>query len=167
MEVSIQSFTLNTSLVLTGLSAGLLYAWSVSVIPGTQRVDSFIYLTTMQCINRAIINPAFFLIFFGSLLMILTTILFTWDLSNRSFWYLLGAFISYGVGTVLVTGLGNVQLNNELDGLQLQLLTEEKMDEFRAYYEFRWNRLHAIRMVFSVVSFILLLLSLNSNSNNS
>lgn len=66
MDFSIKSFTLFTAIALTGLSAGLFYAWSVSVIPGTRKIPDPVYLETMQSINRAILNPAFFLIFFGS-----------------------------------------------------------------------------------------------------
>jgi len=167
METQLQTISLNASLLLTGLSAGLFFAWSVSVIPGTQKVDASTYLTTMQSINREILNPSFFVVFFGSLLIMLTAILLMWDLSSGALWYLAGALLSYAIGTVFVTGLGNVPLNNELDTLQLELLSEEKMRTFRAYYEARWNRLHAIRMFFSVLSFIMLLLSLNSHTNNS
>ena len=48
-----------TGVIGTGLVAGLLYGWAVSVIPGTTRVGDHTYVETMQDINRAIINPAF------------------------------------------------------------------------------------------------------------
>ena len=70
MEISIRSITLFIALILSGLSAGLFYAWSVSVIPGTKRVPDLVYLEAMQAINRAILNPAFFLVFFGSLILL-------------------------------------------------------------------------------------------------
>lgn len=167
METQLQTISLSVSLLLTGLSAGLFFAWSVSVIPGTLKVDTPTYLATMQSINREILNPAFFIIFFGSLLSMIGAMVLAWDLSSRTFWYLAAAILCYGIGTVIVTGLGNVPLNDKLDALQLELLNEEKLDEFRAYYELRWNRLHTIRMLFSVSSFILLLFSQNSYSNNS
>ena len=34
--------------ILTGLSAGLLNGWRVSVIPGTRRTSSHAYVETMQ-----------------------------------------------------------------------------------------------------------------------
>lgn len=57
MEISIKTITLFAAALLTGLSAGLFYAWAVSVIPGTRKVTDMIYLETMQSINRAIRNP--------------------------------------------------------------------------------------------------------------
>ncbi|MEM6768064.1 MAG: hypothetical protein AAF655_24225 [Bacteroidota bacterium] len=66
MEISIKSVTLFFAVVLTGLSAGLFYAWMVSVIPGTRKLTDLTYMESMQSINREILNPAFFLIFFGS-----------------------------------------------------------------------------------------------------
>jgi uncharacterized membrane protein len=60
---------------------------------------------------------------------------------------------------VIVTGLGNVPLNDALDSLSLHELSEEKISRERQNYEARWNRLHLIRTVFSVISFMLLLLA--------
>ena len=70
MDISFKSIILFGAVVLTGLSAGLFCAWSVSVIPGTKRVADLAYLETMQSINRAILNPVFFLIFFGSVVLL-------------------------------------------------------------------------------------------------
>ena len=48
------TISLAAATILTGLSAGLLYGWRVSVIPGTRRTSSHAYVETMQAINRAI-----------------------------------------------------------------------------------------------------------------
>ena len=164
--MGIQNITLNASLVLTGLSAGLFYAWSVSVIPGTQKVENLTYLNSMQSINREILNPAFFLVFFGSLIMLLCSTYFTYKVSAAGFWFLFTATLIYLIGTIGVTGLGNVPLNNELQELKLGELSNQKIAEFRQYYESRWNKLHTIRMLFSVLSFIMILLALNVQFKN-
>lgn len=161
MEIQLQTSAINASLILTGLSAGLFFAWSVSVIPGTQKVDAPTYLSTMQHINRAILNPAFLLVFFGSLLAIVAATVLSWDFSDKVFWFLMVALLCYGLGTIGITGLGNVPLNNELDALQLERLSDEKLNAFRRYYESRWNRFHALRMGFAAFSFLMLLLALN------
>ncbi|MGH3838754.1 MAG: hypothetical protein ACRDSG_06445 [Pseudonocardiaceae bacterium] len=49
----------------TGLQAGLYYAFAVSVMPGLRRIDDRAFVEAMQQINVAIINPWFFLSFFG------------------------------------------------------------------------------------------------------
>ena len=155
-----RSFILFGAVILTGLSAGLFYAWSVSVIPGTQKVTDTVYLETMQSINRAILNPAFFLIFFGSIFFLSIGSIYQFNTSKTVFWLMLSSSIFYLVGTVGVTALGNVPLNNELDVMSLGELASDNMQEFRKYFETNWNRLHLIRTVFAVASFVLAVLAL-------
>ena len=144
------------SIILTGLSAGLFYAWQVSVIPGTKLVQDVTYIETMQQINRAIINPLFMLIFLGALIMQILSVYFFRD-TTGPFWFILGATAQYGAGTVLITGLGNVPLNDALDTLKLNQLSTDQVTAERKGYESRWNRFHIIRTVFSALSFMMLL----------
>jgi len=163
MEISIKSISLFSAVLLTGLSAGFFYAWSVSVIPGTLKVADTIYLETMQSINRAILNPAFFLIFFGSLILLVTNTIQQYH-AGFTFWLMLAATLIYLVGTFGVTALGNVPLNDALDALHLNDLSDDKLAEFRQYYELKWNKLHTIRTVFAVISFLLSLLAVFTHS---
>lgn len=165
MEVSVKSITLFAAVLLTGLSAGLFYAWSVSVIPGTRRIPDLTYLETMQSINRAILNPAFFLIFFGSPVMLATSTIQHYQ-GGLTFWLILAAALTYLIGTFGVTAFGNVPLNNSLDALQLPELTTHQLMNTRNTYESPWNRLHAVRTVFAVLSFLLALAAAFSYSNN-
>ena len=164
--MSIQNALVNASLVLTGLSAGLFFGWSVSVIPGTQKVDDLSYLNTMQNINREILNPGFFIVFFGSLIALGLSTYFTYPVSTTGFSTLLIATLMYLVGSLGVTGMGNVPLNNELEALKLAALSSQEITAFRQYYESRWNKLHQCRMLFSVLSFIMTLLALNFQFKN-
>ena len=159
MEISIKSITLFSAILLTGLSAGLFYAWAVSVIPGTKKVTDMVYLEVMQSINRAILNPAFFLIFFGSLLLLVVSTIQQFQ-NGITFWVLLAATLTYLFGTFGVTSLGNVPLNDSLDILELAELSADLISKTRQQYEVKWNKLHMIRTVFSVLSFLLSLLSL-------
>lgn len=158
MDISIKSGTLYFAILLTGLSAGLFYAWAVSVIPGTRRVIDLTFLETMQSINRAILNPAFFLIFFGSLILLIASTIQQYQ-TGLGFWWLLLATLSYLLGTFGVTLLGNVPLNDSLEVLQLGELDLQQLADIRQHYESRWNRLHMIRTVFAVLSFLLSLLA--------
>lgn len=153
MEFSIKSFTLFVAVALTGLSAGLFYAWAVSVIPGTRKIIDITYLESMQSINRAILNPAFFLVFIGSPLALAISTIQQFN-AGKSFWMLLAATLFYLVGTFGVTAFGNVPLNDALDALNLAELSENKLTAFRKSYEQKWNRLHFIRTVFAVLSFL-------------
>ena len=159
MEFSIKSSTLLIAIVLTGLSAGLFYAWMVSVIPGTRKVVDMTYLESMQAINRAILNPAFFLIFIGSPLALTLSTIQQFN-TGMGFWFLLTATLLYLLGTFGVTIFGNVPLNDALDVLNLAELSEAQTAEFRRGYEQKWNNLHLIRTVFAVLAFIASLLGL-------
>ena len=159
MEV-LKNISLFLTLILIGLSAGLFYAWEVSVIPGTQRVSSSSYLEVMQQINRAIFNPGFFTSFVGSLLfLVLSSYLQYREAVSATFWLLLAATITYLLGTFGVTALGNVPLNNTLDTVNPEGLLPAQLEEIRLNYERRWNKLHFIRTIFSMLSFSLALLA--------
>lgn len=149
------------ALLSTGLSAGLFYAWAVSVIPGTKRMADQSYLEAMQHINRAILNPGFFAIFFGAFLLMLWSsyLEFRTDV-GPSFYYTLAALIVYVVGTIAVTSAGNVPLNEALDLIELNKLGAAELKITRQAYEVKWNRLHNVRTLFSVISFVLLLLAI-------
>lgn len=160
MEISIKTLILGAAVLLTGLSAGLFYAWSVSVIPGTKKVPDLTYLETMQSINRAILNPAFFLVFFGSMVLLSISTVYEYHGHRWSFAFILIATILYLCGTIGVTGLGNVPLNNQLEALSIDQMSVEELKDLRTFYENRWNRLHLIRTLFAVSSFILSILAL-------
>ena len=159
MEFSINTIVLFGSVIFTGLSAGLFYGWSVSVIPGTLKVTDLNYLQTMQSINRAILNPAFFAVFFGSLALMGTSTVMQFSISETGFWLMLLATACYLVGMVGLTGFGNVPLNNQLDALNLGNMSTTDLSEFRHYYESRWNRLQHARMVCGILAFGLALAS--------
>lgn len=166
MDLSVKTLILLAAVVLVGLSAGLFYGWSVSVIPGTQRVADSTYLETMQNVNRAILNPAFFLVFFGSAVLLFISSFMQYSVNKTIFWLLLGSAVLYLVGMVGVTGLGNVPLNNQLDALKLSQLSASEMADFRNIYENKWNRLNHIRTAFAIVSFIISLLAVFIYSKN-
>lgn len=160
----IKSISFFVTLILLGLSAGLFYSWEVSVIPGTSKVSSSSYLETMQKINRAILNPKFFLSFFGSLIFLaLSSYLHYREAVNSAFWLMLLATVTYLIGTFGITAFGNVPLNNTLDAINLQQLSASQLEETRLSYESKWNRLHTIRTLFSMLSFSLALLALFVN----
>lgn len=147
------------TVLLNALSTGFFFAWSVSVILGTKKVGHITYLETMQTINREILNPVFFIVFFGSLItLVITTYL---QFNNKPvFWLVLASAIIYLIGTFGITALGNVPLNNELEALNITQLSKLELKNFRTNYESTWNHYHNIRTISSIISFILLLISI-------
>jgi len=158
MIFSLKPALLLATIAIVGLSAGLFYAWSVSVIPGTKKLPDLTYLQTMQSINKAILNPAFFLVFMGSIVLLVLSI---WQYypNKTAFLLLLAAGLFYLVGTFGVTALGNVPLNNALEALNLTDMDAKGWAAFRQHYEVKWNKLHTIRTVNAVIAFLLALLA--------
>lgn len=158
MEITLKIMVLYIAILITGLSAGLFYSWQISVIPGTKLSQDYTYIETMQKINRAIINPPFMLIFLGSLLIQVVSVFLYWN-TSIPFWLILMATVLYAGGTIMVTGLGNVPLNDALDELHLDDLSKKEISKERHDYEVPWNRLHLVRTAFAVLSFMLLLIA--------
>jgi uncharacterized membrane protein len=144
----------------SGLMAGLFYAWSISVTPGLAKINDISYLQAFQSMNRAILNPLFFVFFFGLVLLLplLSYLSFQTSIGNQ-FWYVLAATILYFIGIMGVTIGGNIPLNNALEALQIESMTPEQMDVFRKGFESKWNRLNHIRTISSILTFLLLVIA--------
>jgi uncharacterized membrane protein len=66
---SFMKMALFTTILFSGLVAGLLYSYSTSVNPGLKALPDNEYIRAMQSINTAIQNPVFFIAFMGLLLL--------------------------------------------------------------------------------------------------
>lgn len=171
MVYSINTLTQIVTIILTGLTAGLCFTWTNAVTPGIGRLDDLGYLQAFQEMNRAIINPLFLVVFFGPFLAHIANIYLHRSQPNTVFWMLFAAGIVYVAGVVVITLFGNVPLNEILDKTDLQVSSPKQLKELRNLFETKWNRLHLIRTVTSILSFLLLILSLlqhqiNTNTNS-
>ena len=136
------------TIILTGLSAGFFFAWSVTVIPGTKAISDKSYLETMKSVNKKIMNPVFFILFFGPAPLLIYNAIEMNPLA-------LGAAVAYIIGPLGITMTRNVPLNNSLEANDLSSMSLEEEKEFRTNYETKWNFWHYIRTAISVISFVL------------
>ena len=149
----------------SGLMAGLFYSWSVSVTLGLAKIGNANYLQAFQSMNRAILNPAFFIFFMGLVILLpLVSYMYSTSLSTQ-FWLILSATILYMLGVMVVTIFGNVPMNNTLEVLQIESMSLEQMSSFRLGFESKWNNLNMIRTICSSFSFVLLILACIQNVN--
>lgn len=144
----------------TALIAGLFYAYSCSVTLGLGRLPDAEYLSAMQSINRAILNPVFFISFMGTLILLPVT---SWmhygqPVSTR-FVLLLAATLIYIIGVFGVTVVGNIPLNNGLDRFNIQAASPEAITNQRAVFEARWNGLNTVRTISSILSVMLVIIA--------
>jgi len=123
---------------LSGLLAGVYFAFAVAIMPALHRLDDATYARTMNAINDVIVNPAFLLAFLGA--PVLTAVLLAWDRSP-----LLVVAVVLGVVALAITFVGNIPLNDALaDGGS------------RSAFENPWLVWHAFRTAAAVGSFALL-----------
>lgn len=159
MEFSINTVTLFLAIMLTGLAAGLCFTWTNAITPGIGQLENLGYLRSFQQMNRTILNPLFFIVFFGPFLMALFAAILNKATAPQTFWMILIAGGVYLVGVAMVTIFGNVPLNEILDKTDLMASNEQELKELRKQFEGPWNRLHLIRTITSAISFGLLILA--------
>jgi uncharacterized membrane protein len=162
--MTLTSLLLLLTAVVTALIAGLYYGWSCSVIPGVARLPDAGYLSAMQAMNRAILNPLFFATFMGAAVLLpVSTLLHR---GEARFLWLLAATVVYLVGSFGLTMVCNVPLNNALDGLDLHTLTDEGMARHRAAFEGPWVRWHTIRTWATVLALVLVVVACITTSSD-
>ncbi|MEP6584522.1 MAG: anthrone oxygenase family protein [Ginsengibacter sp.] len=159
-KMTVANIILLITATLTGLSAGLLFSYSCSVNLGLGRLGDSEYLSAMQSINKEILNPLFFVVFFGALVILPVSsyLNYTRPVSLR-FLFLLIASLVYAIGVFGVTSFGNVPLNDALAKINLQSSPPLEISRLRTIFEKPWNRLHSIRTVASVISFVFVILA--------
>jgi len=144
------------ALTTTGLSAGLFFAWSFSVMPGLGRVPDAAFIAAMQSMNRAILNPTFFVVFIGPLVLLpLSAYLAYVGMGSLRFWLLVAAAAAYVIGVFGITMVGNVPMNEALDVFDAGSATPDQIAAQRAAFEGRWIFLNNIRTAFAALSLML------------
>ena len=145
--------------VLTALHAGLLYDFSVDIVPALRSIKGTTHISMMQAINVKIENPIFFLSFFGPIVLLpLAAFLLR---EEPQFAWLLAASIIQIVGSAGVTVAGNIPLNNKLAKINSNQLSEAEADRIRTEFQgpgTPWMRLHTVRTLSSIAATTLLFL---------
>lgn len=158
MDISLKLSILVVATILTGLSAGLCFTWTNSITTGLSRLDSLNYLAAFQQMNRSILNPAFFTVFFGPVIAIIASAILYRNASTPIFWLLIASAGLYIIGVAMVTIFGNVPINEILDTTDLEKISSVDAEALRMKFENQWVRLHLIRTYTSIISFVLLVL---------
>jgi len=131
---------------LTGLFAGLLYAFSVAVVPGLRAASAKAHIEVMQAINVGIENPVFFLSFMGPIFLLpLAAYLHR---GQPGAGLLVLAALLHIVGGCAVTIAGNLPLNAKLAKIKASALSEAEADKVRRDFQrpgSAWMKLHAVR----------------------
>jgi uncharacterized membrane protein len=144
--------------VSSAVLAGVLFAFSTSVMPALARRPPAEGMAAMQEMNRTILNPVFGLLFGGSAVLCLVVAVsapFTDDQDGAG-WRLAGGAL-YVVGVFIETMVVNVPLNDRLDAANAS--TAEGQSVW-ADFLVRWTRWNNVRTLLGVVAATFLVVSL-------
>lgn len=142
----------------TGIMAGIFFTWSNTVTTGLGRLNDLEYLNAFKSMNRTILNPAFFLAFFGPAILIPISSFMQFKAQpNYLLWVLLATSLLYLIGAIVVTFAGNIPLNTILEGSKLEGMSLEDAKTLRENFENSWNTLNWIRTSCSLGAFLILI----------
>jgi len=137
------SVVLIATTVATGLVAGLLFAWAVSVMPGLRSSDDDTYLSTFRAMDAAIVSNVFFVIaFVGAPLLTAVAVLIHLDDGARLSWVI--AALAFSLATIGVTRFVHLPLNAQVKSA---VAAQGDFGSLRQRFESRWVRWNVVRTV--------------------
>ena len=142
------------------LTAGLVFGFAVVVMPGIAKLPDRDFLQAFKRMDGMIQNgaPLFMLVWVGSIVsVILTLVLGTLQLQGIELYLLWFASSLYLLGVQGPTIRFNIPLNNAVQALEMDSLTEPELAEARAQFEAPWNRWNRFRTMTATVSVVALL----------
>ncbi len=148
IQQNIFIFILGFATLSTALVAGLVFTFTVVIMPGIGRLDDRNFVRAFQVMDGVIQEgkAVFGLVWIGSILSLLAvSILGFGQLDGVPKWLLLAANLLYIVGVQLPTFMINVPLNNRLQAIDVTAASEEEIDRARHGFEGRWNRSNRLR----------------------
>lgn len=133
---------LGAAAVVTGLVAGVFFAYACSVMPAMARSDDRVFVEVMRNINDVIQNPVFLAAFFGAPILAGAA---AWQhrTTGARAWTLAGFVLCAAV--FLVTTAANVPLNEAL-------ATASDPSAARAAFEDSWAAWNTVRTVLSAAA---------------
>jgi len=148
------------STLLCALVAGFLFAFVIVVMPGIKQLKDVEFLRVFQLIDGVIQKKQFFfmLVWIGSILsLLIATVLGYNTLDSLGQSLIFVALILYIVGVQFPTMLINVPLNNHIQSLDIEDLTDVANKVARRNFEPRWVFWNRIRSVFAIIVTAILL----------
>lgn len=134
----------------SAMVGGVFFAFSSFIMKALARRPSQEGIAAMQSINVVVLNRSFLGLFIGTTVVSVVAAVLaikTWGMPSATY-FLAGALL-YVPGTFLVTGLGNVPLNDRLAAVSAM---EPGAAAVWAHYLDRWTRLNTIRTVAAVAA---------------
>lgn len=158
LEVSLILSILSCSLV-----TGFIFTYSVVVMPGFSKLNDKDFIRAFQVTDNIIQNnqPLFMLIWIGSILSVISTIVFSIFNINADYSiFIIVTGFFYLIGVQGLTISIHIPLNNKIQKIDVDKEDELKLNEVRKEFEIKWNYYNRIRTVvaFTVTTLLMLIL---------
>ena len=158
-------FMLITSVILCALVTGFIFTYAIVVMPGFSKLSDKEFIKAFQVTDEVIQNnqPLFMITWIGSIISILLTIIVataTTGLSNS--WLIILVGFIYLLGVQGVTIVIHLPLNNHIQKMDIDKMTDKNLGEERRKFQKKWNFFNYIRtsVAFSVCVTLILILTM-------
>ncbi|MDO6762586.1 DUF1772 domain-containing protein [Agarivorans sp. 1_MG-2023] len=153
-------FLLLLAAITSGVVAGIFFAFSNFVMPALARLTNEQGLAAMQSINVTVLNPGFFMVFIGSALLSLASLIWQFTLAVNINYYAVAASLSYLIGCFAVTALANVPRNKALALISSQTAVSTEDAQYWRTYLQSWTAWNHLRTVASAMAMLLFIFAL-------
>jgi hypothetical protein len=147
---------------LTAMISGFFYAYHIQALTGS-RINIPKKLVKKTGLSTALLMDCIALIYSRSVNRPspgLTEHTYRDGGADTVFYFLLASSIIYVVGVFLITGMGNVPLNESLARINLSIASPDDLEKYRDAFEGPWNKFNLIRTIANLFSLVLILVSL-------
>ena len=158
-------FILIPSVILCALVTGFIFTYAIVVMPGFSKLSDKEFIKAFQVTDEVIQNnqPLFMITWIGSIISILLTIIVataTTGLSNS--WLIILVGVIYLLGVQGVTIVIHLPLNNHIQKMNIDKMTDKDLGEERRKFQKKWNFFNNIRtsVAFSVFVTLTLILTM-------
>lgn len=137
-----------TQAILVIFISGILYGFSDFIMKALNKLSSKNAVAAMQNVNVAVYRSVFMVVFMSLVpIAVATAIWSVAALGWESSVFVVAGALLYILGMFMVTGMGNVPLNEALKRIDAN--HQEAEVAWKMYYA-RWTRLNTLRCVFGV-----------------
>ena len=166
MFIELLYWMLMMAIVLCALVTGLVFGFAVVVMPGIEKLSVREFLFAFKHMDEIIQNrqAAFMFVWVGSIAAVIGVVAIGMSsLSGMQLYLMWFAAGLYLLGVQLPTILFNIPLNNTLQALDIENLSDTELATARAQFEAPWNRWNRVRTLNGIVSVIALLILLSGS----
>ena len=158
-------FMLIPSVILCALVTGFIFTYAIVVMPGFSKLSDKEFIKAFQVTDEVIQNnqPLFMITWIGSIISILLTIIVATATTGLSYsWLIILVGIIYLLGVQGVTIVIHLPLNNHIQKMNIDKMTDKDLGKERRKFQKKWNFFNNIRtsVAFSVCVTLILILTM-------